>query len=140
MRYGIALEHNKYDHMFIRINFEDQIMSNVDLKYALQEIRIKKIKKFKLKRTKLCLELIVYHRIQKWNYGDPIENIFSVKDIEMELEVLSSTKSLFEKFLSEYKQTLTHNEKQLSNPELGYHKHFALIYKLEQQRILATQI
>ena len=85
MRYGIALEHNKYDHMFIRINFEDQILGNVDFKHTLQEIRIKKVKRFKLKRTKLCLELIVYHRIQKWNYGEPIENIFSVKDIEMEL-------------------------------------------------------
>ena len=35
MRYGIALEHNKYDHMFIRINVEKNVLENKDLRNAL---------------------------------------------------------------------------------------------------------
>lgn len=32
MRYGIALEHNKYDHMFIKIDVGDEIYNNFYLR------------------------------------------------------------------------------------------------------------
>ena len=91
MRYGIALEHNKYDHMFVKFDMTEEIIDNPDFQFALQDIKIKKYRKFKLKRTKICLQLITYFRIQKWRYGESIESIFSVTNWEKELEVLYET-------------------------------------------------
>jgi hypothetical protein len=56
MRYGIALEHNKYNHMFIRIDISEYVYNNKHLRKAVQmDIALKKYKKFKLKRTTFCL-------------------------------------------------------------------------------------
>ena len=55
MRYGIALEHNKYNHLFIRINVEDIVKKSIPLQRGAQEISMKKYRRFKLKRTAFCL-------------------------------------------------------------------------------------
>lgn len=69
MRYGIALEHNKYDHMFIKMDISDEVKNNLFLRSMLEHIKIRRFQRFKIKRTKMCVELITRFRIQKWTYG-----------------------------------------------------------------------
>lgn len=84
MRYGIALEHNKYDHYFLRINVSEDVLGNKHMRTVLKEIQIKKYKRFKIKRTKICLELITYVRMLKWQSGDSIDGIFSMSNCDTE--------------------------------------------------------
>ena len=53
MRYGFALEHNKYDHMFLKIDVTQDVLNNAVIKTVMGEINIKKYKRFKVKRTKI---------------------------------------------------------------------------------------
>lgn len=55
MRYGIALEYNKYDHMFVRVEVGGVVGGSQYLGAVAKEIQIKRYQKFKIKRTKLCL-------------------------------------------------------------------------------------
>lgn len=72
MRYGIALEHNKYDHMFIKIVVGEQVNNSKWLRTVGKEIQIKKYQRFKIKRTKMCVELVTYFRMQRWKYGQAL--------------------------------------------------------------------
>ena len=38
--------------------------------------------------------------------------------------------------LYSYKRTIKENEELLTDSKVGYHEYFAIVYKLEQQRIL----
>lgn len=55
MRYGFALEHNKYDHMFLKIDVTEQVLHSPILWTVMGEVNIKKYKRFKVKRTKMCI-------------------------------------------------------------------------------------
>lgn len=50
----------------MRINVNDEIVGNKYMRTVLKDIQIKKYKKFKIKRTKICNELISYVRMLKW--------------------------------------------------------------------------
>ena len=140
MRYGFALEHNKYDHMFLKIDITEQVINDPYLRTVLEEINIRKYKRFKLKRTKFCIELLAYLRSEFWAFGQPIEHIFTVASTEREIKVLEKAKEIYVSKIGEYSKPLQQNQKQLLNPKLGYHEYFALVYKIEQQRILKEQI
>ena len=140
MRYGIALQHNKYDHMFIKIGIEEEVNSSFYLRAITREIQIKKYQRFKIKRTKMCVELVTYFRMRRWSYGHSIDNIFSVVDLEVERQALQETRQFYLDYLSKYKTNLESNEKNLYNKSIGYHKYFGLVYKTEQQRLLKSQI
>jgi hypothetical protein len=55
MRYGIALEHNKYDHMFIKIEVDKNIKADKNLRTICKDINIRRYQRFKIKRTKMCV-------------------------------------------------------------------------------------
>ena len=42
--------------------------------------------------------------------------------------------------LNSYKRTIKENEELLTDPKIGYHEYFAIVYRLEQQRILKEQL
>lgn len=66
--------------MYIKINIEKYLLGNMNFRSLLEDIKIKKYRRFKVKRTKLCLEIIVHCRVQKWEYEDKVESIFTVMD------------------------------------------------------------
>jgi hypothetical protein len=47
---------------------------------------------------------------------------------------------IFREKLNAYKYLLSENEEFLKDKRLGYHEYFAIVYKIEQQRILHEQI
>lgn len=55
--------------MFVRVEIDDVVNSSQYLGAVSKEIQIKKYQKFKIKRTKFCVELIVHMRMRTWKYG-----------------------------------------------------------------------
>lgn len=69
MRYGIALEHNKYNHLFLRLDPSFLIRSSPPLRRLIHEqLALKKYRSFKLKRTLFCTELVTSFRAAAWKY------------------------------------------------------------------------
>lgn len=42
---------------------------------------MKKFRKFKLKRTSFCCEILAFHRALLWKYSEDVECIFYITDI-----------------------------------------------------------
>ena len=69
MRYGIALEHNKYDHLFIRLDISKYVYKCKALQRAVQsDIALRKYRRFKIKRAVFCNVLVVFYRAMLWNF------------------------------------------------------------------------
>ena len=82
MRYGIALEHNKYNHMFMRVKIDDTLNRSKALQRGVEEISLKKYKRFKIKRTAFCIVLVTYFRAMHWKYDEDPESIFNIYNIK----------------------------------------------------------
>lgn len=69
MRYGISLEYNKYNHLFIRIDISE-LVKNCEplLRHVIADIALKKYRRFKIKRIAFCSELLGFHRAMLWSY------------------------------------------------------------------------
>lgn len=78
--------------------------------------------------------------MKKWKYGENLDAIFLVTNINLQLDTLQETKEFFFELLKRYKVPLSQNEQTLKNKNIGYHKYFALVYKIEQQRMIVDQI
>lgn len=57
-----------------------------------REIQVRKFLRFKVKCTKMCVELICHMRMGRWKYGMSLDAAFGVTDIDVEIEVLNKTK------------------------------------------------
>lgn len=106
-RYGISLEHNKYNHLFIRIDISDFVLKNKPLhEYVSANIKLNRYRRFKVKRITFCSQILAFHRSLLWVYTDSPEGIFCVTEIDSERKILSKVKTLFEMKLNSYKHTL----------------------------------
>lgn len=90
-----------------------------------------------MKRTVFCLELLTFHRSLYWKYQEDPETIFFVYDLDREKHILKLVREIITKKLDSFTCTLEQNEKRLYDQSLGYHEYFAVVYRVEQQRILA---
>lgn len=64
--------------MFVKIDVEKDIRNNKYLRTVCREIQIRKYLRFKIKRTKMCVELIAYFRMQWWKYGGSLDAVFGI--------------------------------------------------------------
>jgi len=64
-----------------------------------------------------------------------------VQDLSTEAKAVKAAAAAFSSFLqSQFQRSRPNNEKLLKDKTRGYHEHFAIIYRLERQRILEKQI
>lgn len=83
MRYGISLEHNKYNHLFIRIDISELVKSCESLlRLVISDIALKKYRRFKVKRIAFCCELLAFHRALLWSYDEGPDFVFYINNIE----------------------------------------------------------
>lgn len=54
--------------MFIRISIQDIINKSKALLRGVDDVSVKKYKRFKVKRTVFCIELVTYFRAMHWKY------------------------------------------------------------------------
>jgi hypothetical protein len=69
MRYGVALEYNKYDHVYLRQDFLPFIEKYNVIKQKLAAWKnIPQFKIFKIKATAINLALIYFHRAKEFDF------------------------------------------------------------------------
>jgi hypothetical protein len=88
MRYGIAIEHNKYNHLFLRLDMKEYSKGYTAYPQVLHDLKLSRMVKIKVKRTKMCVELLAFLRGLKWKLHDNVEGIFYVLKVTREMEVL----------------------------------------------------
>ena len=94
MRYGISLPHNKYDHVYIKIEYLYELKNYRIINEKLMTWKnISKYKKFKIKRTVFCLDFILFLRAKHWKLkvgnNKCLDSLFWLEDVEFEIKILS---------------------------------------------------
>ncbi|CAD8083114.1 unnamed protein product [Paramecium sonneborni] len=137
LRYGIALEKNKYDHVYLRINTRELLKSQVKRIFEKEYLSIK------LKYTEFPFDLLKFCKAIKesenQDYYDP-QIVLKIINVQSELKGLTKAIELLQQFKTEFKEDLTQSDILLKNKNLGYDEYFALVYRLEKQRILQHNI
>lgn len=139
--YGMSLEYNKSGKLFLNFNHFEDICD--ELKRFLVDTKGLKhrfFQQFKLKYTKFNIDLIIFFKMMAFEFEkDAVESIYCCKNLDFEIR---SIKSIIE-FLQNFKiskNSLEENEKLLYDKSLSYNKYFAVVYKLEKQRILRLNL
>ena len=137
MRYGFAIEGNKYDHVWLSYDLGSALQGMPDLFQRVKKLGLSLRKKFKINHTKLNLDLIIFHRLLKWNLYNirNLKEIFCVSDIHQELEILEAVRISLE-----HKLKIFQGAEDLSDTSLNYHRYFIAVFHVEHARILKKQI
>lgn len=78
IRYGMALEHNKYDHYHFRLNYMEYL-TNKDSLALVYKYKLSNLKRFKLKFTSFPTDLIVFCKATLWKFNvHSLESFFSI--------------------------------------------------------------
>jgi phage gp36-like protein len=106
---------------------------------------VSRVKKFKIKRTKFCLDLLYHVRALSWRFeSHPVARLFYVdaeNDLENELAAFRKAQQILKDYLANsFLHKMEENEAILKNPKTRYHEYFAAVYRIERQRILINQI
>ncbi|CAK74153.1 unnamed protein product (macronuclear) [Paramecium tetraurelia] len=147
LRYGIAIERNKYDHVYLRINTEELLKRRGMRVFQKQYLSIK------LKYTEFPFALLKFSkaitdfRSENQDYYD-LQNVLKTIDIQTELRGqeflislgLKKSIELLKQFKGEFKEDLTKSDLLLKDKQLDYDEYFSLVYRLEKQRILQQNI
>ena len=137
LRYGFAIEGNKYDHVWFSYDLGQFLQSMPDLFQKVKELGLSLRRKFRINHTRLNLELIMFHRLLDWSLYSirSLNEIFYVTNINRELSILKSIKETFANKLKNIE-----GDDDLTDPTLNYHEYFIAVYHIEQARILKKQI
>lgn len=97
MRYGMTLEYNKYDHVFIRIPYLNDLPDVMKGKVKPYNYNVSKYKKFKVRRYDFNMEILALCRV-KLHFKLPestVNSIFFITNLKNEIEVLKSAIQLY---------------------------------------------
>lgn len=137
LRYGIALEFNKYDHVHFKLPYFEYLNGNTWLLGEIKSYQVPKVKKFKLRRRKFEYDLLNFYKSVNWKYkAHSIDDLFNPKNAHLELQALKMMKNLLEESLKKCKKSEEELEATLRDPKVGYHEYFAEVLNLERQRCL----
>ncbi|CAK69193.1 unnamed protein product (macronuclear) [Paramecium tetraurelia] len=137
LRYGIALEKNKYDHVYLRIKTADLLKSGVSRIFQKQYLSIKlKYTEFPFNLLKLAKAI---NESENRDCYDP-QSVLNIINIQTELKGLAKSIQLLQEFKAEFKEDLSKGDLLLKDQKLDYDEYFALVYRLEKQRIIQHNI
>ncbi|CAD8207605.1 unnamed protein product [Paramecium pentaurelia] len=140
LKYGMALEYNKYDSAFLRVEFFKYIKNKVGL-WIIHRFKLNKLKRFKLKHIIPPYEFIVFCKLIYWNSNvHSVDTIFKIQDLQLERKALSLALEILLEQNSKFKETVEDLEQSLLDKSLGYHQYFAVVYRLEKLRIYRRNI
>ena len=141
LRYGMALEWNKYEHVHFKISYMNEFKDNYFVLKKIKYFRLNKWKTFKLRRTSFNVDLLNYCKANFWILGEhSIDSLLKPVNSEFELIGLSKAQEFLEQFLKGFTNSMEEHENQLKNPNVTYHEYFAIVYKLERQRVVAFHL
>ena len=139
LRYGISLEYNKYDHVYLKINIFQ--FSDKNVKKFLRFFKLPKVKKFKIKYTKFNIDIINFCKglffLHIDNYS--VEDLIFPVNFDLEIKSLEKVKLFYDNFINNSSYTMEYNQKIILDENSSYNEYFAAIYRIERQRIIFFQ-
>lgn len=136
--YGFVLARNKYDHARVKLPL-NQLLRQIQLEKLSKNYNPKMTMAFKIKKTRLNLELIGVLRSLMF---DPAQNrhraFFYPFDLDLELEVITKAKRLLETVLLQSPTDVETDENLLNSAEGRYH--LAILYRISLKECLIGQI
>jgi len=136
VHYGISVEYNKYEN----VHFKFPYFKYLTDKWLLEKVKyfkMPKVKKIKVRRRKFSLELATYYKALSWKAGvHTVDDLFYVKDLNLEFKALEMMRDFFEDFLKNCKHSEEELSETLKDPKVHYRVHFATILNLERQRCI----
>ncbi|CAD8106814.1 unnamed protein product [Paramecium sonneborni] len=140
MKYGMALEYNKYDNAFLRVEYYKYLQLN-EAKWIVHRFQLNKFKRFKLKFTAPPYDLIVFCKSVYWTLNQhSVDTLFKIKDLQLEKKALSLALQIIIEENAKFKETIENLQEQLNDESIDYHEYFAIIYRLERLRIYRHNI
>ena len=141
LRYGMTLEWNKYEHIHFKIAYTNEFKDNHFILRKIKNFRLNKWNRFKLRRVSFNIDLINYCKATVWNFDKhSVESLLKPVNSDLELVGLNKAMEFLEKFLGEFKNTIEELENKLKDPNVFYHEYFAIVYKLERQRVVTFHL
>jgi len=136
LRYGCALEWNKYEHIHLKVPYTEELKEFSHTLEKVKYFRLNKWKKFKLRRTSVSVDFLTYCKATLWNMKEYTLDML-VRPVNVDLEILGMEKAtrVLEEFLGKFEHSMEENERMLQDPKVFYHDYFAVVYRLERQRL-----
>ena len=113
----MTLEYNKYDHVFMRVPFINDLDDLMKGKVKPYNYNVSKFKKFKIRRYDFNLDILAFCRVKHFKLPEStIASIFYITNLKKEILVLTKAIELYKEFLSNnFSQSIEENEKLLFN-------------------------
>ncbi|CAD8105416.1 unnamed protein product [Paramecium sonneborni] len=135
LRYGFTLEYNMYDYVDVKSQYIQHIPFASDIADYFQ---LSKFMKFKIRYTRINEDLLMYFKVLNWSYDQGISYLFND---QYDCAIIDQALNLIKTYHNEhFKEMLKSESEKLTDPKLNYHDYFALIYNVEQQRIIEAQL
>ena len=135
VNYGAALEYNKYDNVHFKIPYFGYLDENARIIQKIQDFKMSKFKKFKVRRRKFSIELLNFYKATAWRYSvNTVEELIFPRNLGLELKALDSMKTLYEDFFKNCKSGEDELALRLKDPSIDYREYFATVLNLERQR------
>lgn len=139
--YGIALEYNKYNHLYMRIDYLQFLNSKSEILHYISSYNLGKKKKFKITELEINMDLINFCKGLFWKIDkNKIEELFQAKNFDLEIQALKKMIIFFEERYQKSNFSEEDNDKFLRSKDINHHQYFSAIYRQEKRRILLTHI
>ena len=137
LRYGFAIEGNKYDHVWLSYDLSSSFKQMPDLFERSRKLGLSMRRKFKINHMRFNIDIIIYHRLLRWNLYSlkNLNEVFFVTDVNQEIRILDEVKDSFEQKLK-----FVEGNEDLTDKSLNYHRYFIAVFHVEQTRIIKKQI
>ena len=128
LRYGFALEYNKYEHIHFKIPYIGYIKGAEWLVNRIKYFKLSKYMRFKLKRTKVNISLInfckgIYFNLDYTNY----DNLLKPINIDLEIRGVRKAYDFLQEYLESFSKSPEENKQILQDPDSSYHEYFAAV-------------
>jgi hypothetical protein len=138
-RYGFAMEHNKYDKLFVRVFIGKYLEEYPDYAELVQVNGMPVFKRVKLSRSKFCEDLVVIHRAMAWKeHRQRLTSLFAPEDLDAELGCLELALEQVAHEQSRLPQDLAALRQGLQE-QCSYHEYFTRVFRLGRVEILLLQ-
>jgi len=140
IRYGLALEYNKYEHIHFKVPYLKYFKDTPWIVEKVKSCRLSRYMRFKLKRTCVNASFINFCKAISMSSvalkKNGLDVVVMPKHMDSEIKGLDKACELLEDYLDEFTNDEDGYRAIRNDPKTGYHKYFAAVFCLEKQRLV----
>ena len=134
--YGFALKENYYNYARIKVLFKELAIDEAQAEFFG---KIEAFCIFKLKKNRICIELLRTLRGLNWKNEYPIEAFLGHSMLELEIKIIAHAMVVLQKVLAHY-PTSHEEDLRILTEDIPLRKYFAVLYRSQIKEIIMAQI